>query len=83
MLISTCPATAWARAEVESALVAPRGPWRGGQSSATRHDIKGQGIYCYVTLMNGAWSATDELKKAETAEMRRRTEIGPHRQARR
>ena len=38
------------------------------------HDIKGQGIYCYVTLMAGV-EPTDELK----AELRShvRTEIGP------
>ena len=38
------------------------------------HDIKGQGIYCYVTLMNGV-EPTDELKK----ELRNhvRSEIGP------
>ncbi len=38
------------------------------------HDIKGQGIYCYVTLMAGV-EATDELK----TELRNhvRTEIGP------
>ena len=38
------------------------------------HDIKGQGIYCYVTLMNGV-EATEELR----TELRKwvRTEIGP------
>jgi acetyl-CoA synthetase len=38
------------------------------------HDIKGQGIYCYVTLMNGV-EPTDELK----TELRNhvRSEIGP------
>ena len=38
------------------------------------HDIKGQGIYCYVTLMAGV-EATDDLKK----ELRNhvRSEIGP------
>ena len=38
------------------------------------HEIKGQGIYCYVTLMNGV-EPTDELR----TELRKwvRTEIGP------
>ncbi|ANY20999.1 Acetyl-coenzyme A synthetase [Tsuneonella dongtanensis] len=38
------------------------------------HDIKGQGIYCYVTLMEG-----EEPSDALTAELRQqvRTEIGP------
>jgi acetyl-CoA synthetase len=38
------------------------------------HDVKGQGIYCYVTLMAGE-EPTDELKK----ELRNwvRQEIGP------
>ncbi len=38
------------------------------------HSIKGQGIYAYVTLMNGV-AATDELKK-ELVQLVR-TEIGP------
>ena len=38
------------------------------------HDIKGQGIYCYVTLMAGV-EATDELKKELRTHVR--TEIGP------
>ncbi len=60
-------------AEVESALVL-----HDAVSEAAvvgyPHDIKGQGIYCYVTLMNGVES-TDELKK----ELRNhvRSEIGP------
>ena len=38
------------------------------------HDIKGQGIYAYVTLMNGV-EPTDALKKE--LEKWVRTEIGP------
>ena len=38
------------------------------------HDIKGQGIYAYVTLMNGI-EATDELKSALVTHVRK--EIGP------
>ena len=38
------------------------------------HDIKGQGIYCYVTLMAGV-EATDELKKELRTHVR--NEIGP------
>ncbi len=38
------------------------------------HDIKGQGIYCYVTLMAGV-EPTDELKKELRTHVR--TEIGP------
>jgi acetyl-CoA synthetase len=38
------------------------------------HDIKGQGIYAYVTLMNGVES-TDDLKLALVKHVR--TEIGP------
>ena len=60
-------------AEVESALVAH------GQVSEAAvvgypHDIKGQGIYCYVTLMSGE-TPSDELK----LELRDwvRKEIGP------
>jgi acetyl-CoA synthetase len=38
------------------------------------HDIKGQGIYCYVTLMSGE-APSDDLKKALRDHVR--TEIGP------
>ncbi|MFP7675249.1 acetyl-coenzyme A synthetase, partial [Marivita sp. S0852] len=38
------------------------------------HDIKGQGIYCYVTLMNGV-DPSDELTKELRSWVR--TEIGP------
>jgi acetyl-CoA synthetase len=60
-------------AEVESALV--------GHSGVTEaavvgypHDIKGQGIWCYVTLRAGL-QGTDELKKELRDHVRR--EIGP------
>jgi acetyl-CoA synthetase len=60
-------------AEVESALV--------GHGNVTEaavvgypHDIKGQGIYCYVTLAAGA-SGSDELRKDLVAHVRK--EIGP------
>jgi acetyl-CoA synthetase len=60
-------------AEVESALVAHA---KVAEAAVVGypHDIKGQGIYCYVTLMNGV-EPTDELRK----ELRTwvRTEIGP------
>jgi acetyl-CoA synthetase len=60
-------------AEVESALVAHR---QVAEAAVVcyPHDIKGQGIYCYVTLMNGE-EPTEELRK----ELRTwvRTEIGP------
>ena len=38
------------------------------------HDLKGQGIYCYVTLMNGEFGH-DELKKDLVATVRKI--IGP------
>ena len=60
-------------AEVESALVAHP---KVSEAAVVGypHDIKGQGIYCYVTLMNGE-APSDSLKK----ELRDwvRTEIGP------
>ena len=60
-------------AEVESALVAHP---KVSESAVVGypHDIKGQGIYCYVTLMEGE-EGGDELKK----ELRNwvRKEIGP------
>ena len=60
-------------AEVESALVAHP---KVSESAVVGypHDIKGQGIYCYVTLMEGE-EYTDELR----AELRNwvRQEIGP------
>lgn len=60
-------------AEVESALVAHA---KVAEAAVVGypHDVKGQGIYCYVTLMNGV-EPSDELKK----ELRTwvRTEIGP------
>ena len=60
-------------AEVESALVAHHAV---SESAVVGfpHDIKGQGIYCYVTLMDGE-EYTDDLK----VELRNwvRKEIGP------
>ncbi|MGH1576297.1 acetate--CoA ligase, partial [Planktotalea sp.] len=60
-------------AEVESALVAHA---KVAEAAVVGypHDIKGQGIYCYVTLMNGE-EPSEELHK----ELRTwvRTEIGP------
>lgn len=60
-------------AEVESALVAHE---KVAEAAVVGypHDIKGQGIYCYVTLMAGE-DPTEELRK----ELRTwvRTEIGP------
>ncbi|MDA3858935.1 MAG: acetate--CoA ligase [Roseovarius sp.] len=60
-------------AEVESALVA-----HATVSEAAvvgyPHDIKGKGIYCYVTLMDGV-EATDELRTQLANWVR--TEIGP------
>lgn len=60
-------------AEVESALVA-----HDTVSEAAvvgyPHDIKGQGIYCYVTLMEGV-EGSDELRKTLVQQVR--TEIGP------
>lgn len=60
-------------AEVESALVAHDTV---SESAVVGypHDIKGQGIYCYVTLMAGV-EATDELKKELRTHVR--SEIGP------
>ncbi|SFL40122.1 acetate--CoA ligase, partial [Shimia haliotis] len=60
-------------AEVESALVAHAAVAEAAVVGYP-HDIKGQGIYCYVTLMNDQ-APSDDLKK----ELRTwvRTEIGP------
>ncbi|MEP2891430.1 acetate--CoA ligase [Tateyamaria sp.] len=60
-------------AEVESALVA-HATVAEAAVVGYPHDIKGQGIYCYVTLMNGQ-EPSEELRK----ELRTwvRTEIGP------
>ncbi len=60
-------------AEVESALVAHETVAEAAVVGFP-HEIKGQGIYCYVTLMNGV-EATDELKK--TLRTWVREEIGP------
>jgi acetyl-CoA synthetase len=60
-------------AEVESALVAhPKVSEAAGVGYP--HDIKGQGIYCYVTLMAGE-AGGDDLRKDLVAHVRK--EIGP------
>ena len=60
-------------AEVESALVAHP---KVSEAAVVGypHDIKGQGIYCYVTLMSGE-TGSDDLKKELTGWVRK--EIGP------
>jgi acetyl-CoA synthetase len=60
-------------AEVESALVAHASVAEAAVVGYP-HDVKGQGIYAYVTLMQGE-EPTDELRKA--LEVWVRTEIGP------
>ena len=60
-------------AEVESALVAHVAVAEAAVVGYP-HSIKGQGIYAYVTLMNGI-EPTDELRKE--LEKWVRTEIGP------
>lgn len=60
-------------AEVESALVAHS---KVAEAAVVGypHDVKGQGIYCYVTLMNGE-EPTEDLRKELRAWVR--NEIGP------
>ncbi len=60
-------------AEVESALVSHA---KVAEAAVVGypHDIKGQGIYCYVTLMTGL-EGSDELKAELVAQVR--SEIGP------
>lgn len=60
-------------AEVESALVAHKAVAEAAVVGYP-HDIKGQGIYCYVTLVSGV-EATEALKKELRDWVRR--EIGP------
>ncbi|MFM1546979.1 MAG: acetate--CoA ligase [Candidatus Pseudothioglobus sp.] len=60
-------------AEIESALVLHRNVSEAAVVGMP-HDIKGQGIYAYVSLMAGV-DATDELKKDLVALVRK--EIGP------
>jgi acetyl-CoA synthetase len=60
-------------AEVESALVSHPKVAEAAVVGAP-HDLKGQGIYCYVTLIQGN-QPTDELKKELVAHVRK--EIGP------
>ncbi|KQT85530.1 acetate--CoA ligase [Aurantimonas sp. Leaf443] len=60
-------------AEVESALVSHP---KVSEAAVVGypHDLKGQGIYCYVTLMGGE-TGSEELKKELVAHVR--SEIGP------
>ena len=60
-------------AEVESALVAHETVSEAAVVGYP-HDVKGQGIYCYVTLMDGV-EATEDLRAELTKWVR--TEIGP------
>jgi len=60
-------------AEVESALVLHHSVAEAAVVGFP-HEIKGQGIYCFVTLKNGV-NATDELKKELVEKVRK--EIGP------
>ncbi|MEM1375939.1 MAG: acetate--CoA ligase [Pseudomonadota bacterium] len=60
-------------AEVESALVAHEAVAEAAVVGYP-HDIKGQGIYCYVTLMEGTEPTDDLVKELQTWV---RTEIGP------
>jgi len=60
-------------AEVESALVAHVAVAEAAVVGYP-HEIKGQGIYCYVTLMNNAEPSDELLKELRTWV---RTEIGP------
>ncbi len=60
-------------AEIESALVAHRSVSEAAVVGFP-HDIKGQGIYCYVTLMQGI-EPTEELRKELRDWVRK--EIGP------
>jgi acetyl-CoA synthetase len=60
-------------AEVESALVAHRDVAEAAVVGFP-HELKGQGIYAYVTLKQGI-AATDELRKALVQQVR--NEIGP------
>ncbi|MFZ1680002.1 MAG: acetate--CoA ligase [Rhizobiaceae bacterium] len=60
-------------AEVESALVSHESVSEAAVVGYP-HDLKGQGIYCYVTLMAGV-APTDELRKALVTHVRK--EIGP------
>ena len=60
-------------AEVESALVAHETVSEAAVVGYP-HDVKGQGIYCYVTLMDGI-DPTEELRAELTKWVR--TEIGP------
>ena len=60
-------------AEIESALVGHHGVAEAAVVGYP-HDIKGQGVWCYVTLQQGV-APTDELKRELINEVRQ--EIGP------
>jgi acetyl-CoA synthetase len=60
-------------AEIESALVLHEAVAEAAVVGFP-HGIKGQGIYCYVTLMKG-YESTEELRKALVQQVRK--EIGP------
>ena len=70
---STSPATAWARPRSRSALVAHP---KVSEAAVVGypHDIKGQGIYAYVTLMAGE-QPSEDLRKELVGWVRK--EIGP------
>ena len=70
---STCRATAWARPRSKSSLVAHP---KVSEAAVVGypHDIKGQGIYAYVTLMEGE-VASEGLRKELVAWVRK--DIGP------
>jgi hypothetical protein len=70
---STCQDIGWGRPEVESALVAHKDVSEAAVVGFP-HEIKGQGIYAYVTLMTGT-EPSGELRKELVAWVRR--EIGP------
>jgi acetyl-CoA synthetase len=70
---STCRATAWARPRSSRARGA-RMRGRRPRWWAIPHDIKGQGIYAYVTLMRGV-EPTDQLRAELSTWVRQ--EIGP------
>ena len=73
MMCSTCPATGWGTAEIESALVLHPDVAEAAVVGYP-HDIKGQGVWCYVTLNEGV-EATPELEQALKDQVRK--EIGP------
>ena len=63
----------FATAEIESALVSHESVTEAAVVGFS-HNIKGQGIYCFVTLKNG-YEPSDSLRKVLTGHVRK--EIGP------